>query len=286
LYGARDARALFERGVESVQREAWEEAEGFFERSAGLVPRQSTLYNLALCRYRLERHVEALQTIDRLLSSTEPPEPGTRAHAEKLRERSLGRVVVLDVTVEPIEATIVVDGATLPRASTAVRTLYLPPGSHDVSVSSPGRVPVRLSVQGKPGQAFARSIALAVLPAAEPATEPSAPRSPAAATPASTGVSAHWILLGAGSLLLASAAVTGAIAWKADSDFVEACPTLRECDPGDRALRDRARTFATTSDVLLGLGLATGGVGAVLLLRAESSGSRVGAIGVQLRGSL
>jgi hypothetical protein len=87
-------------------------------------------------------------------------------------------------------------------------------------------------------------------------------------------------------VLLASAAVTGAVAWKADNDFVEACPTLRGCDPADRALMDRARSFATASDVLLGLGLATTGVGAVLFWRAESSASRDRAIGVQLQGSL
>ena len=96
----------------------------------------------------------------------------------------------------------------------------------------------------------------------------------------------HWILLGAGSLLLAGAGVTGAIAWQADRDFVAACPTLDDCNPANAPLAERASTYATASDLLLGLGLATTGVGAVLFWRAESSASRDRAIGVQLHGSL
>jgi len=284
---ASSARDLFERGVESVKQESWAEAAVYFERSASRVPRQSTLYNLALCRHHLGDYGAALQAIDELYASGDPPDTTTREHAQKLRERALERVVVLDMTVEPPEATITVDGAASPSAPGAARKLYLPPGPHDVSVTAPGRVPVRFSMEGKAGHSLARSVALAVTPhVMAPSPSPSPPPNAVPVPSANSGVAAHWVLLGTGALLLAGAAVTGAVAWKADGDFVDACPSLNDCDPNDRYLADRAASFARASDVLLGLGAATTGVGAVLLWRAESSSSPVRAIGLSLHGTL
>ena len=286
---AKSARDLFERGVESVKQESWTEAAAYFERSASFVPRQSTLYNLALCRHHLGDYAAALQAIDRLYSSGDPPDTTTREHAQKLRERALERVVVLDITVEPPEATITVDGMALPSAPGAAKKLYLPPGPHDVSVTALGRVPVRFSMEGKAGHSLARSVALAVAPdvmAPSPAPAPALPPNAVPVPSANSGVAAHWVLLGTGALLLAGAAVTGAVAWKADSDFVDACPSLLQCNPNDVDLKDRAASFARASDVLLGLGAATTGVGALLLWRAESSSGPVRAFGLSLHGTL
>jgi hypothetical protein len=195
-------------------------------------------------------------------------------------------VFSLEVTAEPPDATITVDG-TAAAAARGARILYLAPGAHQVNVSAPGRVDARLTVAGDAGQSLVRSVALATSPPAAGSPPPAVPErpllAPAAAHP---GIPAHWFVLGASAALLASAAVTGVLAWKADGEFLDACPAARDCPQSARPLEHRATTFALATDVLLGLGLVTGGVGAALYWTADSRTDSERAIGLRVHGTL
>jgi tetratricopeptide (TPR) repeat protein len=84
-----DARALFVQGVEDSKQEHWQEAREHFMRSAALVPKPSTLLNLAVVEVRLGLAKDALGTLQRFEQVASPSE-----HHEMLeRARALKQTV-------------------------------------------------------------------------------------------------------------------------------------------------------------------------------------------------
>jgi tetratricopeptide (TPR) repeat protein len=82
-----DARAAFLQGVAAAQQEHWQEAREHFKRSAELLPKPSTLVNLAVVEVRLGLPKDALATLEKfqqLPASAEYPE--LRERAEALRQ--------------------------------------------------------------------------------------------------------------------------------------------------------------------------------------------------------
>ena len=65
-----NARELFRTGLEAVEEERWEEARTLFERSYELVPRASTLLNLAAAQAETGRLVAAAASYRRFLEET------------------------------------------------------------------------------------------------------------------------------------------------------------------------------------------------------------------------
>lgn len=289
------ARDLFERGLEAARARQWADAEPLFERSAAIVPRASTLYNLALSRFRLERPEACIDAIDRLLGSNDESGATYREYAEELRRRALERVLVLELTVDPPEAVVFVDGVGRPGFGSH-RTLVTSPGSHRLDVSERTYSPVHISFSGAAGETSSQSVRLAGLPRADARSRngvavSETPHGPVKGVLAKTSghyggpSTASWILFATGSALLIGAAVTGAIAWKADEDFVDACPVPSQCPESARPLQAKARDFALACDVLLGAGLAAGGVGGVLWWSAGRPASNgPSALGVRIQG--
>jgi hypothetical protein len=62
---------------------------------------------------------------------------------------------------------------------------------------------------------------------------------------------APWLTVGLGGAMLAGAAVTGALAKRADGAFGAMCPTLQNCDQNLTPLRDSAVRLGRITDVLL-----------------------------------
>ncbi len=63
-----EARALFARGSELANERRFSEAAEAFSRSAELLERPSTLFNLGLCHYALGRHGAALEVLERYVA--------------------------------------------------------------------------------------------------------------------------------------------------------------------------------------------------------------------------
>jgi tetratricopeptide (TPR) repeat protein len=114
----------------------------------------------------------------------------------------------------------------------------------------------------------------APVPVAEPAPAP-APAAATASTDAPPGDSiVPYVLLGVGGALIVGGAITGIVVLGKVSELEDACPNDRCPDSASLDDRDSAETWALVTDVLLGAGVATAAVGAVLLLTADDTGER------------
>jgi hypothetical protein len=277
---ATEARLAFEEGVKRIQKSDWAGAEPLLRRSAELLPRASSLYDLALCLFKLERLEEAVAILDQLLATdADPADAKYRLYADTLRHRAMEQLGTLVLTIDPDGAELRVDG-TLRAGTGARRQLLLRPGRHELSFSAAGHRSASMELNVVAGDQNTRTISLpadlplsAIGPAAMPPAQPAPVLGTAVTPPRSdpqpdTGHNGSsvlpWILIGTGAASLIGAAVTGGLALKADNDFVSKCSTLQNCNPEDAALRDRAQNLALASDILLGVGLAAGAAGAVI----------------------
>lgn len=105
-------------------------------------------------------------------------------------------------------------------------------------------------------------------PASEPSAAPVAARASSEREPAEASI-VPYVLLGAGGALVVGGAITGVVVLGKVSELEDACPNDR-C-PSEASLdeRDTTKTWALVTDVLLGVGVATAAVGAVLLLTQD-----------------
>jgi hypothetical protein len=198
-----------------------------------LVPRASSLYNLALALFSLERYAECVQVTDRVVEVADPADQAAyREYAGKLRERALAAAVAAQ---------------SAERAAPPAPT----PSAPDANAPSQLDAPI-LSV---------------------PAPSPSAPVVSVHALPVAKGDPADggipapgWFVIGGGALALAGALVTGLLANSADDAFTHECPDARGCDPAVKPLAQRAQRLALATDILLATGVVACGTGVTLLL--------------------
>jgi len=133
------ARTLYKRGVESVKREQWSEALASFEESSELRPHATTTFNIAACERALGHYTRAREILDKALEQA-AKEPGTLApsletEAKGLKQEIEALLVRVQMTLDPPNAAILVDGRPLA------------PGRRDkallagVETPGPGRVP-------------------------------------------------------------------------------------------------------------------------------------------------
>lgn len=111
-----DARDAFRRGAELARDQQWSAALASFERSARLRPSAGTTYNVGICERALGQYVRARRTLARALeqraAGDELPE-ATVVEIQKLRAEIDGLVATLDVTLEPADARVAIDGQPL-----------------------------------------------------------------------------------------------------------------------------------------------------------------------------
>ncbi len=105
------------------------------------------------------------------------------------------------------------------------------------------------------------------VPAAAPAAESSSEAAPRESS------LVPYVLLSVGGALVVGGAITGVIVLGKVSDLEDACPDDRCADPSRLDDRDSTKTLAIVTDVLLGAGVATAAVGAVLLLTQDDDGA-------------
>lgn len=133
-----EARKLFQEGLGLAEVDRWAEALSAFRRSAALVSRPSTSYNIANALYRLDRPVEALAELDEYdqmaeVRDSESAQERGRA-LRTLLESTVGEV---HLTVTPETAAVFVDGR--PSVLTGPeRHLMLNPGEHSIRVTHEG----------------------------------------------------------------------------------------------------------------------------------------------------
>lgn len=154
------ARDSFEEGLAFAEADRWPEALSAFRRSAALVARPSTSYNIANALYRLDRPVEALSELDEY---DRMPEVGqderARRRGDELRALLMGAVGKVQVTVTPAVARVFVDG--LPSMLEGrERLIIVNPGTHSILVTHEGYEPHRREIRVARGSEHAYSFEL------------------------------------------------------------------------------------------------------------------------------
>ncbi len=134
-----EAREHFERGVEMVRQERWEEGLAEFDESLALYPTQAALYNRGLCLRYLRRYQEAIETFERYLERYGDRVPASRRRGAEEELDSMRELVGrLDLELEgPSSAEVYVDGVLTGRAPLA-EPLVVGPGRHSLEVRAEG----------------------------------------------------------------------------------------------------------------------------------------------------
>lgn len=154
------ARRLFEEGLALAKADRWAEALAAFERSAALVPRASTSYNIANALYRLDRPVEGLSELDNYDRMPEVlGDDAARKRGAALRKLLEGAVAEVRLSITPAGALLFVDGR--PSADTGLeRTFRLNPGTHWFRVTHEGYEPYHEEIRVERGRQQVFTIAL------------------------------------------------------------------------------------------------------------------------------
>lgn len=155
-----EARALFERGSELTRQRRFSEAAESYTRSAELVERPSTLFNLAMCHYALGKHLEAGRVFERFLEIADPEEHGAMiAEAREMHAHGQRQVGELTLELLPPDAHVTLNGEPL-EGEGGMRRARVNAGTHVVRVDAPHHAPQLLEIPVRAGARVRRAIAL------------------------------------------------------------------------------------------------------------------------------
>jgi tetratricopeptide (TPR) repeat protein len=182
-----EARQRFVEGAALVKNAQWAEAEAAFEKSARLHPHAVTTFNIAACERAMGRYTRARALFRHAL---EEDAAGTGRLPESLSEDARALVNEIDnvlarieVTIDPAEAAIAVDGRPLAEAQPGILvagmvapgpgapapsghfTLLVDPGSHVFLLTRKGFSDVALNRSFAPGARGQLKLQLDRLPA-------------------------------------------------------------------------------------------------------------------------
>jgi hypothetical protein len=266
-----EAKLAFDAGLRLLRAERWGEAEVSFRRSLAQVQRPSAKYDLAFVLFKQGRLRQSSELLQDLLNNSNGPAADVRYHeyAKALLANVLSAFPVLHLSISPATAEVKIDGQPL-AVSGGKRSMPVDPGTHRVQVSAPGFVAKETEVVTQSRSETRREITLSQLPSPDKSKAMTSKPGSAAEPKQSFLVTAgHWVAIGVGAALVASAIVTGVLAKNADEDFTRQCPTLNNCDPHLKGLRDKASHLGTATGVLLASGavFVVGGVSLHLLVR-------------------
>jgi len=216
-------------------------------------PSPKIFYAMAKAEEQLARPLDAIAHFEQFLTEAgNDVNEDLRVDAQVSVQELDKTIAVLTLAVEPDSVTITVDDVEI-GVSPLDRPVRLMPGAHKLGFVKNGFRPIERTVELAVGERPVEKITLAPDRAPEPAIIERAPV--AARAPDGQGSSAVlWTGVGVTSALTVGWLVTGALAI---SDHGHYGDVTR--DPDDRAsARDRGKTLALTSDILLVGALAAG----------------------------
>ena len=264
------ARALFVEGAKLGNEGRWKEARDLYARSLQLKPAPITRYSLGVAERETGHFADALRSFRAFLA--EPETPATARYTEPARaaitalEARIAHVI-LTVEPRPIDGlTLTVDGLPVPPQSEKPREIDA--GAHDVAARAPGFRPgnarfvvaegggaaVTLTLASASGTTASKSLVRPLDTHVELDTAPPPP-APSRKLPV--------ILLGVGGALFVGGATLGLVGVSQASD----APTQ------DGSAAGSAKAKAIAGDLLGAAGIATAGVGLILLLTGGKSSS-------------
>ena len=277
------ARAYFVEATRLGKQGRWKEAREMYARSLQLKPAALTRYSLGVAQRETGRLAEALQSFRAFVA--EPPTPcgrTLRRAGESAIAALEGRVGRVTIAIEPpaIDGlTLTIDGGPAPAASERPREME--PGLHEVVARAPGFRAARASFMATAGAAVRVVLPLVPLPGiaspagvvqAEPPAPTTAVEAPAPGPPARVLPIA---LMSVGGGLFIGGMTVGLVGLRQASQ----APTR------DGPEANAARTKGVVGDVIAGTGVATAGVGLVILLTSGRPRTATAGVGLWTSGA-
>ena len=278
------ARALFVEGAKLGNEGRWKEARELYARSLQLKAAPITRYSLGVAQRETGHLAEALGSFRAFLA--EPEAPATARYIAPARAAVIAleaRVGRLSIAIEPrpIDGlSLTIDGQPVPPASDTPREVDA--GAHDVLARAPGFRPgtAHFVVAEGAGATVTITLATTTAPVGSKAlVRPLDIDSPAPINPPpapAPGRTLPFVLLGVGGAMFVGGATLGLIGVGQASS----APTR------DGSAAHAAQAKGIAGDLLAGAGIATAGIGLILLLsRGSASPPRAAGSTVSVTGS-
>jgi hypothetical protein len=198
-----EGRAAYARGLAAADEVRWGDALREFERAYALARVPSALFNVATTLRALGRHVEARDTLTRLLRDHEL-DAETQAEAARLLREESTRVARLRVSGLPAidRLELRLDGRLTPLGTARPLELSVDAGAHVVEASAPAHTAARW--EGTLVDGAVEDITLTPTPLALPRPTPAPAPAPA---PRASGGSSAWIWITLAVVVVAGAGV-------------------------------------------------------------------------------
>jgi len=136
-----EARERFSRGLHLFENGDNGGALAEFNRAYALTPNRLVLYNVGLVYAAMDRPVEAVDTLEKVLQDPGPLKPEHVARARSVRDEQAQRIGAVDIKTN-VSATIEIDGLQAGQTPLA-SPLRVATGSHVIAAVTPGYLPIR-----------------------------------------------------------------------------------------------------------------------------------------------
>jgi hypothetical protein len=260
--GFEEAAARYKRGTELYAEGNYSAALIEFKKAYELTNAYKVLYNIGQVCYQLQDYVCALSSFEDYLKR------GGANVAAKRKEEVEGEIKKLKPRIATVTIKTNIDAAEvtiddIPRGKTPITGLLLSAGSHRMSVTKAGKIPVTrvIEVAG----ATTPTIEVELLDAG--GTKEVIVRDVGERSKFTT---LSYVGLGLGGALVAGGVVTGILALGASSDLKDK-QYVGDPSPEAKSLQTKVKTLRVTSDVLLFTGLATLGTTLILTLTRDTN---------------
>jgi len=241
----RKGEALRSRGREEKALEEFRTSLAAYKRAYEVLPEPQIYFAIGTAEERLGMYLDAYGHYRRLLEEAEEVGDRLRAAVEQRIEEVLLQLAVVRVTIEPEGATVFVDEREIGLAPLA-EPLILEPGPHRISVRKDGFTPGSDQLQVAPGDKLERTIALKEIPkVVEAKPEPPPPPRPLGPPPGRSILVTSLVVTG---VLAIASTSTGVIALAKHGTYSDESLTVAERQQAG----DKGKTYALSSDVLLG----------------------------------
>ncbi len=187
----KQARALFEKGKQLGRTNDWQGAHAALEQSFDLRPSHDTAADLAYAASRLGRFAEAARRASYALAHMPTGEAESKRNAvKKILDGAKQHVASVQLSADPPDADISVDGTSVGAASELEGPVFLDPGTHAIAARADGYKSQSRSVDAKEGATDAIALKLERAAPLAPPTSAAVPGSQLGAShPSSAGPS-------------------------------------------------------------------------------------------------
>ncbi len=287
--GVEQARKHFSQGLKLYKDGDFDAALVQFERAYAVRPNFKVLYNIAQCDFELHQYVEARDALTHYLKDGEGLLDAERkTTVENDLAELQRRIAHITLNVNVTGATVFVDGKKAGITPLGV-ALDVNEGQRTIAVETADRGTKQRIVRVAGGEDQTVTLEFATTDPTRSRTVVS-PKTEAAPRAASNGLGAgFWVTGGLAVALGAGAGATGYLALKAQADHDKDLERFGVSSSKLDDSRQKAKTFALTTDILAGSAVVCASIAVVLLLTHDSGGNSVslgvGPGNVSLRGN-